>query len=88
MLSKPGLLLLLPFTQSGFIFDHTAKKKKRKKMYIYSLEINKEDAERGGGSWMENYIIIFLHCCSNDLIRIQPHHILHALSHLYRAAVA
>lgn len=50
MLSKPGLLLL-PFTESGFIFDYTAKKK-----IIKYLEINKEDAERGSSSWMGNYI--------------------------------
>lgn len=32
--------------------------------------------------------IIFLHSCSNDLIRIQSLHIPHVLSHLYRAEVA
>lgn len=32
--------------------------------------------------------IIFLHCCSNDLIRIQSYHILHVPSHLYRVEVA
>lgn len=32
--------------------------------------------------------IIFLHSCSNDLIRIQSLHILHVLSHPYRGEVA
>lgn len=31
--------------------------------------------------------IIFLPCCSNDLIGIQSYHFLRALSHLFRAEV-